>query len=433
MVDRPRVFLSYSRSDAEAARLLADRLEHAGIATWFHERLAPGDAWRSILLQALDSADVFVSICSKSSTSSKWLAHEASIAVDRAVRGRGIVIPVYVDADAAQDVPYGLGRFEGVNAIGDGGMDAAAAVIIVAAKRARQSDLPLRWKAPGAPGDLVPSQDLSNVIAAMRIQDPDAPRWLQVVGPGGVGKSTAVAEGARAIGDLFDQVIWLSVGERDGHDIDRSIRDLAQDLAVPSAPDGLSLLKRVFSSLRVDRGLLTVADDVWDGESAVALFKAFGPGDLLVTTSRIRLAPTGDSVEMHGLAASDIDRFVEHRESILADTIRTLGAHHAATLTALSDAASACFVAGRLDQAVVHLERLATDGERLLGPDHPTVLNSRSELAVAYAGVGRLEDATQLLETTCFDLTQILGPDAPSTQAALANLRSIRASASGGQ
>ena len=89
----PRVFISYSRKDADFALHLQTQLTAAAISTWIDVRhIDGGDSWSQKLQEALDHSQVMLVILSPDSVISTWVAREISYAQQAKLP----IIPVYV-------------------------------------------------------------------------------------------------------------------------------------------------------------------------------------------------------------------------------------------------------------------------------------------------------------------------------------------------
>ncbi|MEN0065950.1 MAG: pentapeptide repeat-containing protein [Myxococcota bacterium] len=75
------VFISYKREEADTARMLRDALEADGFATWWDEDIQTGQQWAQALDEAVKGATAIVVLWSKRSVGSKWVTHEASVAL----------------------------------------------------------------------------------------------------------------------------------------------------------------------------------------------------------------------------------------------------------------------------------------------------------------------------------------------------------------
>ncbi len=87
------VFISYSRDDAEIARLFADAFQSAGLTVWWDDALRSGEAFDESIERALREAKAVVVLWSTSSVTSRWVRAEAT----QADRNRTLV-PVMIEA-----------------------------------------------------------------------------------------------------------------------------------------------------------------------------------------------------------------------------------------------------------------------------------------------------------------------------------------------
>ena len=81
------VFVSYQRADMEYARLLVDRLSTYGVTVWWDSAIGPGENWRERIIEALQSASIFVVLHSPSAEKSNEVRKEiaAAAALDKAM------------------------------------------------------------------------------------------------------------------------------------------------------------------------------------------------------------------------------------------------------------------------------------------------------------------------------------------------------------
>ena len=87
------VFISYSRDDADIARLFADGFQSAGLTVWWDDALRSGEAFDESIERALREAKAVVVLWSASSVTSRWVRAEAT----QADRNRTLV-PVMIEA-----------------------------------------------------------------------------------------------------------------------------------------------------------------------------------------------------------------------------------------------------------------------------------------------------------------------------------------------
>jgi len=77
-----RVFLSYARDDVDAARQLAEDLEHSGHDVWWDRHLHGGSRFDQEIEEALKNAEAVVVLWSSVSLNSAWVKDEAAEARD---------------------------------------------------------------------------------------------------------------------------------------------------------------------------------------------------------------------------------------------------------------------------------------------------------------------------------------------------------------
>lgn len=161
------VFLSYSRKDAAAMRVVQDILHDAGFAVWTDEGLEPGTpSWQEAIAEAIGQAGALVVLLSPNSHASQWVKNEVGFAQ---VRDKA-VIPLLVGGDPGSVVPINLVNVQRVDGRADlagaverelipalrqrlRGAPAAAAVTAqpAAAPRAEVTGTPVASPSPGAP------------------------------------------------------------------------------------------------------------------------------------------------------------------------------------------------------------------------------------------------------------------------------------------
>ena len=109
------VFISYSRPDAEAARLLVGQLEaHDGIACWYAGRDVPaGTDWAGAIVRAIGEARAMVLIFSAAANISQQVRREVMLAMERGVR----VVPFRIaDVTPSESLEYFLSGQQWIDA-----------------------------------------------------------------------------------------------------------------------------------------------------------------------------------------------------------------------------------------------------------------------------------------------------------------------------
>ena len=97
-----RVFISYSHSDKEFARRLADDLRRLGHVVWIDEgEIRVGDSIIEKIRDGIDAVDFVVAVISKYSAASEWVKKELDLASNREIKDKDmVVLPALLD-----DVP----------------------------------------------------------------------------------------------------------------------------------------------------------------------------------------------------------------------------------------------------------------------------------------------------------------------------------------
>lgn len=95
-VNRPRLFLSYTRADSDYAQRMIAILEGAGFEVWWDGLLEGGVNYLPTTEAALEGADCVVVLWSKLSVDSAWVRDEA-----QSGRERGRLVPLSIDGTIA--------------------------------------------------------------------------------------------------------------------------------------------------------------------------------------------------------------------------------------------------------------------------------------------------------------------------------------------
>lgn len=103
------VFLSYSRMDVDAMRIVRDCLHEAGISVWTYEGLTPGTiGWRTSIEEAVAQAAAMVVLLSPDAKKSEWVDNEVGYAQTLSKP----VFPVLTAGDIPTSVPINLVRVQ---------------------------------------------------------------------------------------------------------------------------------------------------------------------------------------------------------------------------------------------------------------------------------------------------------------------------------
>jgi hypothetical protein len=80
MPHQPRLFISYSKQDAEFVRYLAALLKAQGFSIWYDNELNPGEDWWTVLEREIYACDAFIVVMTQAGRSSRWVLRELLLA-----------------------------------------------------------------------------------------------------------------------------------------------------------------------------------------------------------------------------------------------------------------------------------------------------------------------------------------------------------------
>lgn len=100
-----RIFISYNTLDKDLAGKIKTLLSNYGLEVFLaHEDISPSKEWEDVILQNLDSTDIFIPLITKKFLISDWTDQESGIAFIK----NKFIIPLVVDTH-----PYGfLGKYQ---------------------------------------------------------------------------------------------------------------------------------------------------------------------------------------------------------------------------------------------------------------------------------------------------------------------------------
>ena len=102
-----KVFLSYAREDASAAKQLAECIGHAGHQVWWDHQIEGGSRFSAEIDRELKNCDAVVVIWTKASIESPWVQDEAAEG-----RDAGRLVPVILGTDKP---PLGFRQFQSID------------------------------------------------------------------------------------------------------------------------------------------------------------------------------------------------------------------------------------------------------------------------------------------------------------------------------
>jgi hypothetical protein len=162
------VFISYKREEREQARQLAEALGAHGFSVWWDAEILPGEQYRAVTLEILQSCRAAIVIWSPRSIESGWVLDEAQRA-----QARGVLIPVHLEPIASY--PLGFGQLHTHDLVGwDGDANHALFKPVLAAVRR------LAGQHAAASPPVRSSADIETEIAFWRgVQDSADPAHLR--------------------------------------------------------------------------------------------------------------------------------------------------------------------------------------------------------------------------------------------------------------
>ena len=107
------IFISYSSTDRERARLLADVLAEQGWSVWWDREIPPGRQFDEVIEEALDAAKCVVVLWSQASAASTWVKTEAAEAMRRKALIPAIIEDVKIPLEFRRLQAADLSRWNG--------------------------------------------------------------------------------------------------------------------------------------------------------------------------------------------------------------------------------------------------------------------------------------------------------------------------------
>ena len=142
-----KVFLSYSREDAAAAKQLAESISRAGHNVWWDRQIEGGSRFTAEIDRELKGADAVVVIWTKASIESPWVQDEAAEGRDNCR-----LVPVLLGVEKA---PLGFRQFQAIdfgNWDGDGDPPSLESLIRVIGQKGGDAPLVEASGKPAAKG-----------------------------------------------------------------------------------------------------------------------------------------------------------------------------------------------------------------------------------------------------------------------------------------
>jgi WD40 repeat protein len=301
---RPRVFISYARSDGDAlASDLRRRLEAEGITLWRdREGMEGGRDWWAQITSALDEVEFMVLLMTPAAMTSVLVRKEW-----RYARQRGVcVYPVQGAADLdfetlprwMRDVHFYDLDHEWTKLVND------------LNSRCERPRVP--FVVDDLPADFVPRPvEFDRLVARLLDRERGDPiaNTTALLGPGGYGKTMLVRALCHdeEIQNAFDDgILWVTMGEHPG-DLTGRVEDLIYLLS--GERPGLASVEAATAELvelLADRDVLMVIDDVWNAAHLKPFLQGGSRCARVITTRVADAVPLGaHRVEVDAMRESE--------------------------------------------------------------------------------------------------------------------------------
>jgi WD40 repeat protein len=275
-----KVFLSYSRRDADSARRLAADLRQGGIDVWMDtQRTHAGTSWTQDIERAIDGCDALLALITKASYESAICRAEQL----RALRKDRCVIPVLVERGA--DRPLHL---EGLNYCDPAGV--VQALRDGSGERTHRFHVPY-VTAPPLPRNYVERpEEIARLRQVLIVDEPGPSVAVTALkGMGGIGKTVLAQALAHdeAVRDAFpDGIAWSTVGKESTDDFVTRMREVRRALGdEPGDKETQLECMNRYRTLMQQKAALVIVDDVWRTDD-VEPFVAESPRSRLLFTTR---------------------------------------------------------------------------------------------------------------------------------------------------
>ena len=298
---RHGVFISYARSDGEAAaRALHHRLaaEAPDVETWLDRfDIEGGVGWWRQIDEALDRAEYLLLVMTPAAMRSENTRREW-----RSAKQKGVcVYPVKAAPDPELDfsaLPLWMKKAHFYDP------ELEWPKLVAHLRRGCQATH-VPFMAPSLPSKLVAREEVSNALASLLLAD-DKPRLVALRGAGGFGKTTlaaAICHDERVIEAYDDGILWVTLGQSPNL-LNETVKLYAALTGQrPGFVDEDDAARELAGKL-ADKNCLIVIDDVWRA-GHVKRFLLGGRGCAhLVTTRLLEVASEARAVEVDQMTSA---------------------------------------------------------------------------------------------------------------------------------
>lgn len=316
-----RVFLSYAQADqafrdqlvTHLSLLRRDRI----LETWDAHEITGGTEKEQAIAQQLDAADIILLLISADFIASDRYDIEMQRAIERHENQEARVIPILLKPCDWQSAPFaGLEVLpKGGQPVTSGDTEAAFASIAQEIRRVaielnpalvkpKKSPMKLGAPLPGVrlPDNFVERPEALNAVKALLLEESEKPLVVSAIaGLGGLGKSVLAAAlvlDAEVQARFEDGILWVTLGQNP--DLQSLLGDWIRTLDKSRESYSATTLEsasRYLQTLLIDKRMLLVVDDVWNGAHVEHFRMGGAECRVLVTTREAQI----DGAEYHAL------------------------------------------------------------------------------------------------------------------------------------
>lgn len=213
------IFVSYRRSDREFVAQLVQRLEQAGVKTWYDAQIEGGADWRDEIVDALSQSSLLVVVFSEDSNNSKQLKKELAVA-DTLEKP---IVPVLIeDTKPRGGYLYELADRNWLQAFPNptDKLDKLVAQLLALVGKTETETAPPAAAQPAAPPPPAPA---APAPAAAQAPEP-VERQAEVAASAPTPAAAAPAPADKKSGSAFDEAISAASGAIFGHGDDVKTR-----------------------------------------------------------------------------------------------------------------------------------------------------------------------------------------------------------------
>ena len=233
-MSRHDVFISYNSRDQDAALDLYSQLRTRGYHPWIdvHDAV-PGRRWLDQLERIVKDTSAMLVLVGGSGLG-PWESQEVAAALDRAVRQRVPVIPVFLEGAPPEANPDSLPFFLGTYVAVDLRTESLERLVQgLGTPIAPERTKPSRWTVPRRNPYFTGRDDILDELHRALTEGGRAVVGQAIAGLGGIGKTQTAIEYCHRHRGAYDAVFWVRAETPE--ELHTGLADLAGRLALPEA------------------------------------------------------------------------------------------------------------------------------------------------------------------------------------------------------